>query len=570
MTSGYPEWRQALVEAGFVLAGLLVLAAVVLGPRIAHGGFFSDDWNNYMIYTYEPGGFLDAVSRSAELNSYRPFLVLYVPATVRAFGDNSHLFLAWGALLACLMSTSFFLLLRTLGMERLHAGVLSALLLVFPVSASTRLWATASHPALAVATCFLGLTIAIRGLRLAGRRAVAAHAVAVVLYLVSLWNHELTAPAILSSVLLYRLFVPWRPALRRYAFDFAAVVLTLGLITSKGTNPAQALTLVEIVKHGFDVGYQAVLALAASTLPFLPATVAVVLFPVVLAALAIWMLRLPASDPARKPALRWSLVAGGGLLATSIAYSIFIPGPNVAFNEPLALGVGQRTNLLAGAGIVVFAYAIVELITTLLARGRSWWPQRTTIAAIAAVVLIGGGYTYRLEQNAEAWNRAEAIQDDVLAAIEARLPQPLPSGSTVFVGGYPTYSAPDVPAFALYDDLNGAVKSLYHDGTVSGFPVVAPRRKYRTARLARRHATRFLCGKTRFTASDAVRLRRNYNDAERVEIPYGKGYFLNVRTGTVLRPTNRRACEAAAEATPAGPLRASLEPRWPQPSWWSL
>jgi hypothetical protein len=571
MTRRYPAWRQALGEAAVALAALLVLAAVVLGPRIAHGGLFSDDWNNYMIYTWEqPGGLFDAVSRSAELNSYRPFLVLYVPATVRVFGDNSHLFLAWAALLACLMSTSFFLLLRTLGMERLHAGVLAALLLVFPISASTRLWATASHPALAVATCFLGLAIAIRGLRLTGWRAVATHALAVGLYLVSLWNHELIAPAVLASVLLYRLFVPWPPALRRYVFDFAAVVLTLGLITSKGTNPAQAQTLAEIVKHGFDVSYQAALAVAASTLPFLPATLAVAIFPVLILALALLVVRLPAGDPAREPALRWSLIAAGGLIAMAVAYSIFIPGPNVAFNEPLALGFGQRTSLLAGAGIVVFVYAALQLSTVFLARGRSWWPRHGTFAAIAAIVLIGGGYTYRLEQNAQAWDRAEAIQKDVLAAIKARLPQPLPSGSTVFAGGYPTYSAPDVPAFALYDDLNGAIKAAYDDGTISAFPIVAPRRKYRNARVATRHATRFFCGRTSFTASNAVRLGKSYNDTVQVRVPYGKGFFLNVRTGTVLRPRSRRACEAAAQATPAGPLRASLEPRWPQPGWWSL
>src|SRR4051794_41961700 len=77
-----------------------------------------------------------------------------------ALGADKHLHLAMALLFGVLTAWALYLLLRTCGGRVLEAAVPAALLLVFPWTDSTRLWATASFDTLAVALYFVGAVLA--------------------------------------------------------------------------------------------------------------------------------------------------------------------------------------------------------------------------------------------------------------------------------------------------------------------------------------------------------------------------------------------------------------------------
>jgi hypothetical protein len=542
----------------------------VYGPHVLHGGFYLDDWSSYVRYTQDSGpSLLDKIDSFVDLTSYRPVLAVYVPLTIAMFGRNSHLFLAWGTVLACVMSASFFLLLRTVGMQRLHAGAIAVLLLIYPASDSVRLWGTSAHPSLAVATCFLGMTVALRGFQYRGRRAVLMHAGAIALYLLSMWNHELIIPGVVFAVLLYRLRAPWSAALRRWPFDLVVVGLTLLFITSAGTNPNKPQPLISMVGHAWDIGVQTFAVIAASMAPWLPPNVALIAVPVAIGVLGAFVVRaFSARDPARAALSQWLLVAMAGLLATVLAYSLFIPAAATNNFEPLALGTAKRTNLLAGAGIVTLVYAVLQIAAIVVFKGGAAWRARATAGALALTVLLGGGYAYRIEDDAAAWNRAADIQQDVLTEVHRLRPR-LPSGETVFLGGYSPYSAPNIPSLAYYFDTTSALR-VRLGGMLSAFPILGTAKPGETCLRATlsRGALARCASVTQFNCEHGsiVALTPNGSPYLHTRIRYGSLMFISVDAQTVLEPRNARECAAAVRATPGGPIYESLRPFWPAPS----
>jgi hypothetical protein len=571
----YPEWRRVLGESVLLLGVLLLIAAAVFGPHIVHGGLYGDDWNNYAIYKFDAGNdFFKAVGRFQAFTNFRPVLPFYVPITVAVFGRNSHLFLAWATLLACILSASFYTVLRTLGMRQLDAGVLAGLLLIFPAADSTRLWATSSHLSLAISCYFVGVTIALYGLRLSGWRAGVTHGVAVCLYLLAIWNHEMLVPAVLTSILLYRLRAPWREALRRYCVDFIVVLLTLALVTSTGPNQAQQPLGATLV-HALDITYQGAVVAATACVPWLAPRHALIAIPVaVLVAALVAMRRMPLEDPARAGLRRWVLVAAGGVVAMAIGWASFAPAADTILYEPLSLGAAKRTNALAAPGVVIFVYALIQIIGVGLSRSSGRLAGKATAIALVGIALVGGGWIYRVEKDAQAWNRSAEIQGQVLDKINAALPK-IPAGSTVFVGGYPTYAAPLIPAFAHYYDLDAALKARYGEADFEAYPIVAapPRTHFpkaihperdrrRREDYARLNGTQFVCSATELEAIHTYRYRGL------TRTPYGQALFVNLESGAVLKPSDRRRCIAAVRATPAGPYQESNKPVWPRIGTW--
>lgn len=86
--------------------------------------------------------------------------------------------------------------------------------------------------------------------------------------------------------------------------------------------------------------------------------------------------------------------------------------------------------------------------------------------------VIGLGYVDRIDADKAQWALASTLQQRELKALRRALPDP-PSGARVLLFGAPAYTASGVPIFAAPWDLNGAVKLLWHDGSVSAYPVIA-------------------------------------------------------------------------------------------------
>jgi hypothetical protein len=511
---------------------LLALAAAAYGSHILNGGFYYDDWAN-AAHTHQPpggGGFGEAVAYYADFTAYRPTLILYVPLTHEVFGLHTGVHLAWAASLAALMSWTFYGVLRLLGLERVHAGVIAALVLVFPFSDVTRLWSTASMTHLSIALYLAGVAVAIKGLRASGRRALLLHTAAVALYLLSLWTYEITAGVIALTGMLYLTQAPWRRAVPRWLLDVVVTAASLLLVTRSTQN--EALPLAHQIDHARLIAREGAQLIALSAVPFgTPARWLIcggIAFIALLAAAA-WR-SLPPGDALRRLLARWFAFGVGGLVFAGAGWVVFAPAH--WYYTPTPVGLANRVNVLAALGLVTLAYATLVVLGLLVARvftriGR-WW----VLVPFAGAAVIGIQYLSRLEDDKNEWNQAFRSQTAMLRQMKAGLADP-PDGSTIFTFGWPGYQAPGVPIFASSWDLNGAVKVEWNDATLSGYPIL--------------ESTTLRCG----TAGITI-VGQGYESMN--PAAYGRAYLFDVRSGRVAKPASRKQCEAATPRFLPGPL----------------
>ena len=122
LEAGRPLGRRELALAGALLAAL---GALAYGPHAAEGGFVSDDWENAATTADPPDGrgFLGPID--LRTFAYRPLLALVIPLPHLLFGDAAWAHLALAAALAVVAAVAVYALLRTLGLEPLHAGAIA-------------------------------------------------------------------------------------------------------------------------------------------------------------------------------------------------------------------------------------------------------------------------------------------------------------------------------------------------------------------------------------------------------------------------------------------------------------
>jgi hypothetical protein len=343
------------------------------------------------------------------------------------------LHLGWAVLFGVLTAWALYLLLRTCGLAVLEAAVPAALLLVFPWTDATRLWATASFDTLAVALYLLGAVLAVR------RRLPVA---SLGLYLVACWTYEVVAVAVLFSVALYLCVMPRRDALRRWALDCAVVVVALAVVVTGTSREPQSLSTQ--IDHAGTLASQAFSLLARALVPI--GSVPGVVGGVLLVALSVWGYV--------RGERRWLAVAGLGAVCVAAGYALFVPA--APYYEPLAPGTTNRMNVLAAVGFAVLVYALARLLTR-----RATW-------AAGLCVLIGAGYIVKVAGDEGGWQRSARLQAQVLRAL------PDPGGRATFYSfGMPTFAAPGVPVFSLPFDLKAALRLKYHTHRLSAYPVAS-------------------------------------------------------------------------------------------------
>jgi hypothetical protein len=210
---------------------LTLLAALVFGQHVRNGGFIMDDWSNaaksrYLASCCGIGQTGQGIGWEAQFHNmlhdgpagYHLGLPVIIPPVFFLLGIHMGLHLALAAMLGAAMSFLAYVLLRKLGVAPLHAGVICALVLLFPWSSSTRLWAMASFNQVGVILWLSGALIALRGMRRSGRSAIAHHAAALVLYACAVLVYELLGGAVVISVIFYLS----RGSLKRVALRFVA------------------------------------------------------------------------------------------------------------------------------------------------------------------------------------------------------------------------------------------------------------------------------------------------------------------------------------------------------------
>ena len=549
-----PAWLDALIgdaprvtaiELLVCLAGLSLIAVVAYGPHVLNGGFYNDDWAFSSTYRYRPEGGVIGAIEAFDWMSFRPLAMVYWPLTHELFGLDPAGHLAWATGMAVLMAASLFLVLRMLGMARLHAGAISALVLLFPAADASKLWPAAAIALPAITFYLLGTAIALRGLVERGPRSIVLHGVAIVLYLMSIMTYEVAAGPILASILLYRLRVGWRRAASRWIADVAAVVPVLVLVTSNTWNERQPIDVQ--VRHAWTIARQAATVFAGAANPFgtTPTVVVVALTVGIVAGGLVAMRLMPREHAARRSLRVWLLTVLGALLAIAGGYSTFVPSDPAAYS-PLGPGQQNRMNILASIGLVILVYALAMVVVTVVAWTRPTAPVASAAAAVALAVVLGAGYGSDLRSDADLWDRSAAVQASVVNGIERAVPRP-PAGSVIFAFGVPSDVAPGIPVFAARWDLDGAVKANWDDPSLVALPAVP--------------GTHLLCGRH-------AAVMRNSNDnypggPQRVPLAAGTSWTCRVRapggSTTGLLPGERRG--APRRGAPRGGCRAGRRRR---------
>ena len=489
---------------------LLVLGGAVWGSHIFNGGFYwADDWYHarLSLFPEETGLF---ANRNPHTTGFRPVLGLLLALPYRVFGLRTELHLALAIILAVGASTSFYWLLRTLGLERVAAWVSAGLVLLFPWSDSSRLWATGSINNVALMLFFGGAVLSLRGLRANGRRATTFAVAGAALYTLAVLTYEVVGGAVLASVAVYAWWAGPRRAVQRWMLDLLFVVPALAYVWMRQPrHHTDHPSVVQQVSHAWHIGWDAVGLLWSAAIPAgLPhAVTAAAVLTVIVTALATWRL-LPRDSAGRATLQRWLVIAAVAAVTIVVAYVPFVPG--LATYVPSAPGVQNRVNLLAAFGFVVLVYSLAMLTGTLLARlvqpGSLSRDSLGRAVALLVCLSISIGYIGRDARDKANWALATRVADHQLETIARLVPEPAP-GSVIYVFGDPTYVAPGVPVFALAGDLKHAVKVKLRSRLVTAFPMRPP--------------TRWVCGRFRMYPED-------YSFGRTEGATYGRGIFISI------------------------------------------
>jgi hypothetical protein len=521
-------------EVTLVWLGLAVLTALAFIPHIRHGGFYLDDWSNAAGALHPPGGdgAGNALSYFADLTIYRPVLVVYVPLTYFVFGMNMALHLTWAAVLAVVVAGLLYGILRTLGVPWIHAGLISALTIVYPWFDSTRLWATADQVTLAVAFALAGLWIALAGL---SRGRPKWHIGAAILYLLSILTYEVALPLIAAAGILYTLRGGWRAARLRWAADLIVVVIGgawVGTHTQRTTSSlgGDLTHLKQIVDAGGTL-------LGRTLLPLGDQRTTLALACIALALLVGLAARLLLSERAGEDngwgLAGWLYLTVAGLAVAGLGWFMFIPAD--PYYTPSIYGMTNRVNGLAGIGLIVAVYGSFGIVGALIAQTRSGLARAGLAVTLALGVVLGIAYVDVLRRHSTIWDAAFVAERSGLTELKSRFPS-LPKETTVFVAGYPANQTLGVTIFGASWDVDGMVKTEYDDGTLWAYPV--------------------LPGLELACLDDGVSLTGT--GAPERTAPYGTVLLIDLGSDHHAKPPDRKACQKAAGSYVPGPLYLSI------------
>lgn len=509
------------IELIFCLGLLVAVAAVVYTPHVRNGGFYSDDWANASDYRYQGWSF--AVTLWHDVLPGRPALAALLPAPYALFGNDPEAHLTMAVGLGIATSLCFYVFLRELSMEPIHAGIISILSLLFPWSEAARLWPTASLNNVAVCAYLLGTTLALRGLRLSGRRAIVVHGAALVLYLLSLLVYEVAGFAIALSIILYRTRASFRHAALPWLGDVALVVGVLGVSALFTSRVRHVGSLADRITDIPPFTTQGVSIFASTFLPpgfeSSASKGAVVLVVASLIGCALWASR----DPSRTNVRRWLRIFGIATVGIAAAYFMFLG----SFFLPVHEGIGTRMHTLAGLAFVVLCYATIVIGVELLTQRP--WPS--ALLVVGASLLLALGFTSRLRADIGRWDAATVAQHEFLVAIKKTMPRPT-NGSTIFSFGYPGSVSPGIPIFTHDWDLNGALRLTFDDPSISGRPIYEP--------------GTVICARTSVYPTD---LGVEYGS------PYRRAVFVDVTRIRAVRIDSRQSCLSHLEQFVPGPAQ---------------
>jgi hypothetical protein len=534
--------HRSLLEALVVAILLAGLATIVYGPHAIHGGFISDAWSARTLYVFAPED--DFLGRLGHLLSQpnvspRPVQGIYVALENAIFGEHMGLWLAWQGATCVSMSLVLYVVLRQLGFGWLDAGLVAALVLIFPATTSLKFW-TAPASGITITLALAGFAVALRAFT-AGRWRFVLHGASLALFASSLLLYEVALPLMLASVLVYRLRVAWRPAVTRWLADCAVLLPVALLVTRSESSSWEAQTFGGMRAHAEVFWDQSQTMLTAVVLPLgTDRWYALALIALIPAAALVLLWQLPRLDPVRTDLRRWLLAVAGGLVVVVLGYGIFIPAMD--YYTPLGAGIANRINAVPSIGWVLVLYGLVMLAATMAFRDLPRAVQATSGAALLACVVVSASWLQSVDRDADSFMRAYSEGQRVLDAVGTAVPDP-PSGSTIWTFGQPVEIAPGVPVFGNTWDMTSSVQLLYDNPTVES--------------LVAHPGTTFHCRRDGIAPGGPVYASEDPAQRAALMSEYGRTYFVDtvgVRGQAIRTPAQCRKARGAFPRSPALPV----------------
>ena len=521
-----------------VIAGAIAL--LLYESNAIHGGFLSDAWSQLSLYEFAPThGLWDTFSYFEEQANFapRPLQALYFVTLYEVFGDHVGFWLTWQIATNVLMVLALFVLLRRLSLRPLDAAIIAILVLIFPAASSLRFWTPTIQAPASITAALLGFILALSAFDAKRPPAKAAlHAASLLLFVASLLFYEVALPIMLTSVLLYRLYVPWRQAALRWLADCAVlipVILTVTLASSAGHEETEAgiWAHAKVIFESSRALFTTVLLPFGSIDWYIVGLIALV--PACAILVYAWS---PPASPGRAELRRWLVVLAGGLVVVTLGYAIFVPGTD--YYNPLAPGVGNRVNAVPSIGWVLMLYAILMLGATLAFRGLPRARLLSSIGAAVACALISIGWIRSVDDYSHYFTGAYGEDVRVLTTVRQAIPHPRPE-STIWTFGQPVEFAPGVPVFGNTWDMTGSVQLQYDDPTLTS--------------LVAEEGTTFFCGRGDVLPGGPTYSIEGKPDPGYAS-PYGRTYFIDTSAGRVERIDDRQQCRHAARSFDRSPI----------------
>jgi hypothetical protein len=444
-------------------AALLLLTFLSAVPYVFRLGFYGDDWAILASFTR------DGITDLSTIFPGRPFQAAYAVLLFELFGRSPLGYHLTNTAAIAAASLLFYLLLIRLRLFRAEAFAAAVVFALLPQLSTTRVWISAVQIPVSMILMLLSLHAQLTFAR--GGKTIHA-VVAVAAAVLSVAAYEIFAPFIAAFPL--GLFLAGRRDRRTTALALGMACLLLVVIAYKILASHRAPLpdsqhylhgLQKLVARDYDWRTGAGLNIYAAAEVYvwltikgwLHAVMAIGSFRIIavlaaagVAALSAWRLSAEPADDRDRSARRGGMLLLG-IAAFLVAHTIFLIVPSIVFAPT---GIANR--MLVGVAIGLAMILVGAL--SLALRG-----ERHAFALVMSLVIFCAAL--RMEQIAEYWAEAPALQQRVIAAARHDL-RNVPAGSTIIVDGVCPYHRPAI-VFETSWDVAGAL-SLALDRPLNG------------------------------------------------------------------------------------------------------
>jgi hypothetical protein len=433
---------------------LVLITFLSAAPYVSRLGFYSDDWAILADFHFK------GVGSSLQTFAARPMQGLYLGALYKLFGlDPLGYHIVNTIVIGACVPLIYSLLLR-LKIDRRSALATAILFVLLPQLSTVRVWYAAFQIPLSLLFALLS-GHAMLSFRESGRTTWLAAAAATAV--VSIAAYEIFAPMIFAAALA----LAWRYPKRNWFGIGLAALLMLAiaakwLLTSRVPDPSFGKYingLLQLVRWDYDwridYGLNIFAALEVhfwSTLEgwarmaAAPGPLAAAAAAMSVAVLTFWRLQGGGSDQAPPSAARLVVL---GLAAFVLGHATFLIAPDIMFSPT---GIANRALVAAAIGVAVLIVAAFGLVR-----------RPAVFATVMAVIAFLA--TCRIDQIAEYWAEAPALQQQVLERAKGDL-RALPPNAAIILDGSCPYHGPAI-LFESSWDVSGAL-SLALDRKVIG------------------------------------------------------------------------------------------------------